>query len=292
VRGRNVFVVPIVFLALISIDALCLDDTNSSNSSSLSLYTLNPTPEKVIINANGGSGLSYNTANLKLKVETSADFVKTGAIVKINPFQNPLYLKIGTTYLNQNISNNDLIKENVSQYSTALGVGYKFHNNLDVEVGSSLTEIIASKTNPDNPISNQTLKDTYYQIAKRTEMPIGTVDVALNGNQLYRNLATKEQNYGSSFNYYPNKNIKMGYSYRNMPNSISNGYVLNYGYFATEYTNNVSQNTYAVTVRFKAKFTDIMNISSYKKPITIKPVNAALHKFDDMVLSDNMNLRI
>ncbi|MFA6143390.1 MAG: hypothetical protein WCW84_01880 [Sulfurimonas sp.] len=290
--GQKVFIVAAVFLAIIPIKSFSFDDTNTSNSNSLSIYRIAPSPEKALINSNGGGGLSYNSSDVKFKVETSADFVKTGAIVKINPFQNALYLKFGANYLTQNVSNTNFIKENVSQYSTALGVGYKFYNNLDLEVGSSMTEIIANKTNPDNPISNQILKDTYCQLAKRAEIPIGTIDVRLNGNQLYQNLAAKEQNYGSSFNYYPNKNIKLGYSYMNMQNNVSNGYVLNYGYFSTEYTNNISQNTYAVTVGFKAKFTDITNISSYKIPMNIKPVNTVLHKFDDMVLSDNMNLRM
>lgn len=223
--GKKVCIVPAVFLALIPIEAFCLEDTNSSNSNSLSIYSINPTPEKARINGKGG-GLSYNSTNIKFKVETSADFVKTGAIVKINPFQNSLYLQLGANYLTQNLSRNDLIKENVSQYSTAVSVGYMFYPSVDFEIGSSLTEVIANKTNPENAISNQTLKDTYCQIAKRSETPMGTIDVTLKGNQLYQNLAAKEQNYGSSFNYYPNKNIKLGYSYMNMQNNVSKGYVL------------------------------------------------------------------
>jgi hypothetical protein len=293
VAGNNFFIAPMVFLAIIPIDAFSLDDTNTSDGKALSIYRIDPTPEKVTINTtNSGGGLTYSTTNVKFKVETSADYVKTGAIVKINPFQNPLYLQLGANYLNQNVSTNNLIKENVNQYSTAISVGYMFYPNLNFEAGSSLTELVRNKNSTDNPINNQTLQDTYYRIAKRAETPIGTLDVTLNGNQLYQNLVAKEQNYGSSFSYYPNKKMKVGYSYINIPNNISNDYVLNYGYFATEYTNNVSQNTYAVTVGFKAKFTDITNFLSYKAPTNIKPSSIASHKFDDMVLSDNMNLRM
>ena len=289
---NNFFIAPIVFLAIIPIKSFSVDDTNASNSNSLSMYTIPPDPEKVIITGNGGGGLSYSTTNVKLKVETSSDFVKTGAILKINPFQNALYLQLGANYLTQNISNTNFIKENVSQYSTALSVGYTIYPSINIEAGSSLTQVIANKTNPENAISNQTLQDTYYQIAKRSETPVGTVDVTLNGNQLYQNLAVKGQNYGSSFNYYPNKNIKLGYSYMNMQNNVSNDYVLNYGYFATEYTNNIALNTYSVTVGFKAKFSDITKISSYKAPTNIKPSNVVSHKFDEMVLTNNMNLRM
>jgi hypothetical protein len=288
--GGRVFIVPAIFF--VTLHSSTVEDTNTSNNTNLiSMYSINTKTDQDKAIGKGG-GLFYNSQNIKLKIEKSADFVKTGAILQVNPLQDSLYLKFGANYLNQNLYNYDSIKENVNQYSGAFGVGYMLNNNLDLEFGSSRTELIRSKTNADNEIANQTIQNTYCQLAKRADIPIGTIDVTLNGNQLYQNLSTKEQTYGSTFNYYPNKNIKLGYFYTNTQNSVSNGYAINYGYLTTEYANNISQNTYTVTVGFKAKFTNITDFSSYIMPMSIKPNLSRLHRFDDMVLHDNMNIHI
>lgn len=267
-------------------------DINTSNPvNSISVYKIT-IPSDPMRTADNGAGLYYNTQNMKLKVEKSPDIVKTGAILKINPFQDSLYVKFGGNYLNQSLCNYDSSKKNVSQYSGAFGIGYALFPDVDLELGTNMTEVTGESGNTENEISNQTIKETYYQIAKRTEIPIGTIDVTLKGNQLYQTLSTKEENYGSSLNYYPDKNMRLGYFYMNSQNSIYSGYRLNYGYFTSEYANNISDNTYAVTVGLKAKFTDILDFSSYAKPINIRPKSVRSHRFDDMVLSDNMNLRI
>ena len=287
-RSSRFFILPAIFLAVITLHSSTIEDTNISNNTNLiSIYSINTKTNQPQAIGNGG-GIFYNSQNIKLKVEKSADFIKTGAILKVNPLEDSLYLKFGANYLNQNMYNYD----SVSQYSSAIGVGYMLNNDLDLEFGSSITELVRNKTNADNESANQTIKNTYCQLAKRTEIPIGTIDVTLNGNQLYQNLSTKEQTYGSSFNYYPNKDIKLGYFYTNTQNSVSNGYGIKYGYFITEYANNISQNTYTVTVGFKAKFIDITDFSSYIIPMTIKPNLSRLHRFDDIVLHDNMNIHI
>lgn len=281
-----------VCIGMLGVHASNINDINTSNlASSISIYKVKPPTDPTRM-SDGGSGLYYNTQSIKLKVEKSADYIKTGAILKINPLENSMYVKIGGNYLNQNPCNYDSTKKNVSQYSGALGVGYTLSPDVDLELGTNMTEVIGDNSNTENEISNQTIKETYYQIAKRTEIPIGTIDVMLKGNQLYQRLSAKEENYGSSFNYYPDKNMRFGYFYMNSQNTIYSGYRLNYGYFTTEYANNTSDNTYAVTVGLKAKFTDILDFSSYAKPINIRPKSVRLQRFDDMVLSDNMNLRI
>lgn len=279
-------------LGLLSVYASNMNDVNTSSLiNSMSIYTIKPQTDPTHISENG-SGLYYNTQNLKFKVEKSADYVKTGAILKINPLQNSLYVKFGANYLNQNFYNYDSPKKSMSQYSGALGVGYTLYPNIDLEFGSNMTEVIGENGSSENESVNQTIKETYYQIAKRTEIPIGTVDVTLKGNQLYQTLSAKEENYGSTLNYYPDKNMRLGYFYMNNQNSIYRGYSLNYGYFTTQYADNVTDNTFAVTVGLKAKFTDITDFSSYVKPINLKPKSVRLHRFDDMVLSDNMNMHI
>lgn len=282
----------IVFQFCIGLLIVNASDINTSNPvNSISVYKITA-PSDPIRTSESGAGLYYNTQNIKFKVEKSADYIKTGAILKINPFQDALYVKFGGNYLNQNLGYYDSIRKNVSQYSGAFGVGYALFPDVDLELGTNMTEVISDDRNTENEITNQTIKETYYQIAKRTEIPIGTIDVMLKGNQLYQTLSAKEENYSSSFNYYPDKNMRFGYFYMNSQNSIYSGYRLNYGYFTTEYANNISDNTYALTVGLKAKFTDILDFSSYAKPINIRPKSVRLHRFDDMVLGDNMNLRI
>lgn len=290
--GGILVIILLFFLEGISLNATTLEDANSTNTANLiSIYSLKSKSNQLQASDNG-KGLFYNSQNVKLKIEQSTDAVKTAAIIKVNPLNDSSYVKFGINYLNQNLYNYDSTLERVSQHSGALGAGYLINNDIDLELGSSVTELIANKTNPQSEIANQTIKNTYYQIAKRAEIPIGTIDVSLNGNQLYQTLSTKEQSYGSRLNYYPDDNIKLGYSYSNSQNNVSSGYSINYGYFATEYANNISQNTYSVTVGFKAKFADITDFSSYTIPVKVKPNITRSHRFDDMVLYDNMNLHI
>jgi len=283
----KVLILPLFFLEAIALNASAIEDTNGSNSTGLiTMYNLN-TKTNQPQTSNSGGGLFYNAPNIKLKVESSTDAVKTAAIIKVNPLNNSLYTKFGVNYLNQNVYNYDASTESVSQYSGAVGIGYMLNDDLDVELGSSATEVNGNKTYLQNDIKN-----TYGQLSQRLEMPIGTIDVSINGNQLYKNLSTKEQNYRTRLNYYPDDNIKLGYSYSNSQNNVSTGYSIHYGYFTTEYANSITQNTYAVTVGFKAKFMDITDFSSYIIPVKVKPRLIRSHRFDDMVLYDNMNIHI
>lgn len=282
----------LLFLGIITLHASTIDEINTSNSNNvISMYSIKPKSDQAQVSNNGG-GLYYNSQNIKFKVEKSADFVKTGAIIKVNPLQDSLYVKLGVNYLNQNLDNYSVIKRSVSQYSGALGVGYMLYHDFDLELGSSVTELIGDKSNTEDEIASQTIKDTYCQIVKRADTRIGTIDVTVKGSRLYNKLASNEENYGSSLNYYPDKNVKLDYFYTNMQNNVSSRYALNYGYFTTEYANNISQNTYTMTVGFKAKFIDITDFSSYIVPMIIKSNLTRSHKFDDMVLYDNMNIRI
>lgn len=282
----------ILFLITNILHSSTINEMNTSNNNNfLSIYSIKTAPVQARIYGDG-KGLFYNSPNMKLKVEKSIDSIKTGAIVKINPFHDSLYIKFGANYLNQSFNHNDSTRESISQHSGALGVGYMLYHDLDLELGSSVTELVDTNTDPEKEVANQTIKKTYVQLAKRSEISIGAIDITLNGSQLKQNIDNNSESYGSSISYYPNENIKLGYAYTNNQNNISNGYGFNYGYFTTAYTNSVSQNTYAVTVGFKAKFTDITNLSSYKMPTKIKAHPSRLHRFDDMVLNDNMKIHI
>lgn len=235
-----------------------------------------------------GVGLFYNTQNVKLKVEESDTSFKTGTVLQINPFQTPAYVKVGANYIDKNTQEN----HSINQFSTGIALGYMLYNDLAMEVGGSISELNGYQSTEGKESKTQITKDTYVQISKRFETPIGTIDTQLNESQIHKTLSTREQSYSSSFDYYLNDTIRLNYLYTLNQNDIYNGYSINYSYFTTEYTKNISQDSYNVTMGIKAKFSDIMNISSYKPSVKKKKTFSKSHKFDDMVLRDNMNLRI
>ncbi len=239
-------------------------------------------------NTTNGVGLFYNTQNLKLKIEGSDTSFKTGASIKYYPFQTPIYLNVGGNYIDQNIQENTSIPNNVSQYSTALAIGYMLNNDLYLEAGENISRLNGYPVTTNNDTKRQTSKDTYLQIGKRFETPIGTVDTNINNSKIYKTLSVKEESYESSLNYYIDDSIKIGYFYRMNQETISNGYSVNLSYFTTEYTENISQNSYDLKVGIKASFTDISNFSTFKPPRRGKKNLLKSHKFDNLILHDNM----
>ena len=242
-------------------------------------------------NISNGVGLFYNTQNLKVKVEGSDTVFKTGAIATFNPFQTSTYINIGANYINQNVQENDSTHNDFNQYSSAVAVGYILHNDVYVEVGENISSLNGLQVSQDTKASSQIIKNTYMQIGKRFEIPIGTIDTHLNSSQIYNTLAAKEENYESRINYYLDDAIKIGYAYSINQDQICNAYSLNLSYFSTEYMKNITQDSYNVTLGIKANFTDITNFSTYKPLSKIKKRLARAQKFDNLILHNNMNLR-
>lgn len=242
-------------------------------------------------NATNGVGLFYNTQNLKVKVERSDSAFKTGAMVQTNPFQNPLYVNLGGNYINEEIAGNNLHGNNCNQYSGALAVGYYLKNNLYVEAGKNVSKLDGSQISESTPANGSLSKETYAQLGKRFDTPIGTIDTQMKGNQIYKTLSTKEENYESSVNYYLNDTIKLGYVHSINQNEISNGYSIDLGYFSTQYTKEMTQDNYNITLGLKASFSDITELSSYKPTSKVKKQLSKSHKFDTLILQKNMQLR-
>ena len=46
-------------------------------------------------NSSAGAGIMFDSEALKVKLEGTSDFVKTGAVLKVNPFTPNLYFKFG-----------------------------------------------------------------------------------------------------------------------------------------------------------------------------------------------------
>jgi hypothetical protein len=283
--GRCIFllILPLVFYPL---HALPLNEVNTPVSAKqISVYKINPESKY----HNYGTGLLYNTPNVKLKVEDSDTAFKTGSIVEITPFKSPLYLKIGANYLDQNSKT----VNNVSQYSNGFALGYMPSKDLSVELGHSISKITGYGAITDAKSETHTTKDTYIQIGKRFETSIGTIDTLHNQRQIYNTLSKKEEeSYSSSFDYYLGDKIKLNYLYTQNQNNIYNGYSVDYSYFTTEYTQNISQDSYHISMGLKANFSDILDLTSYKPPAKKKKRLLKSHKFDDVILRDNMRIRM
>jgi hypothetical protein len=282
----------IAFLSTFMFDSLyatTLSEINTMvDTKQISIYKVSPESKY----NNYGTGLFYNTPNVKVKVEDSDTAFKTGAVLNANPFKTPIYFKVGANYLDQNIQESDSIVNNVNQYSSGLACGYMLYNDLSVELGSSISKLHGYDDMPDGKSKTYTAKDTYTQIGKRFETPIGTIDTLLNKSQLYNTLSTSQQSYSSSFDYYLNDNFKFNYLYTLNQNNIQNRYGLYYSYLSTEYTQNLSQDSYYISLGLKARFSDIMKFSSYKPSVKKTKRFSKSHKFDDVILQDNMNLHL
>jgi hypothetical protein len=277
----------IFVLGLATAHASPLNDINLlMRTKQMSLYGVKTKDQ----NMTNGVGLFYNTQKLKFKAEGSETSFKTGAMLHVNPLESPIYLNIGANYLDDTIQA-AAIRNNVTQYSSALAIGYMLDNDLNLEIGGNFSRRDGYQISENTAINTQITKDTYLQLAKRFETPIGTIDTHLNSSQIYNTLSTKQENYASNVDYYLNDAIKVGYTYSINQNEICDGYSLTLGYFATQYTKNTTLDSYNMTVGIKANFTDITNFTTYSSPTKVKKRLARSNKFDTMVLHNNMRLR-
>ena len=282
-------IVSYFFFSFISLYASNIEELNTLiSNNSISIYGVNATENKVQ-SSYEGIGLSYNAPDMKLKVEGSDDSFKTALALHFNPFKEPWYVTFGANYINQNLPT---INENISQYSATLGGGHMLYNNFYFEIGNTITQQNGIQTDMGNENKIQKINNIYMAIAKRIDTPIGAIDATFRGSQIYKTLSTKEESYKSGINYYPNNNIKLAYAYTNKQNNISDWYSLNYGYFMTEITNNISQDSCNVIIGIKANFKDITDFSSYMSPTKIQSKLPLLHKLDDVVLHENMKVFI
>jgi hypothetical protein len=202
-----------------------------------------------------------------------------------------MYVSIGGNYMNQEVIGNDLHRNKFDQFSGALAIGYTLKNNLYIEAGKNVSKVDGSQPSENTGINNSLSKETFAQLGKRFEMPIGTVDTQMKGSQIYQTLSTKAENYEGSVHYYLNDAIKLGYVHTNNQNDIFNGYSIDVGYFSTQYTKDITQDTYNITLGLKANFTDITDLSSYKPTNKVKKSLSKSQKFDNIILQKNMKLR-
>ncbi|WP_419763941.1 MAG: cadherin repeat domain-containing protein [Arcobacter sp.] len=241
-------------------------------------------------NSSKGLGLNYDTEELKVKIETTSDYVKTGAVYKFTPMTN-LYFKVGGNFINQKMYAPDSTNARVNQYSGALASGYMLQDDLYGEIGVSYTRLNGSKIGTSYEIVDETTKQTYIELAKRWEVSSFTIDTSANFGRSYYEYKKDENSYGTGLDIYPTNSSKISYSYQNEKDNIASVYGAEYNGFFVEYADNLSNNTYTAKAGVKIAFTDLFDISTYKMPTNIKPHLSELHKFENITFSTNMNIQ-
>jgi hypothetical protein len=242
-------------------------------------------------NSSAGAGIMFDSEEVKVKLEGTSDFIKTGAVLKFNPIANKWYIKVGANYINQKMYAPDDTNATVNQYSGALGTGYMISNDLYVEIGGSFTELDGSKVGADYEVKDETTSLAYLEVAKRWESSFGTLDTTANAGQVNHEFVDNEFSYGLGVDYYPTNNSKLGFNYQNEKNNISSVYSAQYGYFFAEYVDNISTETYQVNAGFKIAFTDMTDFSTYAMPTNIKPHLSELHRFESVAFGTNMEIQ-
>lgn len=241
--------------------------------------------------SHGGLGVMFDSEAIKLKFEGTSDFIKTGAVLKLNPFDNKWYIKVGTNYINQKMYAPDDTNDKVDQYSGALATGYMFMDDLYVEVGGSYTSLNGTTIGNDYEVKDEETSLAYLEVAKRWELAFGTIDTSANAGEVFHEYSDDEFSYGVGVDYYPTNNSKLGYNYQNEENNIVSTYSAQYGYAFAEYIDNLSADIYQVNAGVKIAFTDIANLSTYTMPKNIKPHLSELHRFENIAFSTNMDIQ-
>ena len=239
-------------------------------------------------NSSHGLGLMLDSEDIKIKLETTSDFIKLGTVLKFNPIDGKFYIKVGANYINQKMYAPDDTNAKVNQYSGAIGTGYMINNDLYVEIGGSYTQLDGSKIGNDYEIVDETTSLAYLEVAKRW---FDVLDTTANAGQVFHEFSNDEFSYGLGVDYYPTNNSKLGFNYQNEEDNIVSVYSAQYGYVFAEYVNNISSETYQANVGVKIAFTDLTDFSTYGMPTNIKPHLSELHRFESVAFGTNMEIQ-
>ncbi|MDX9796536.1 MAG: Ig domain-containing protein [Arcobacteraceae bacterium] len=262
---------------------------SDTKDTTFSIYGVNAKTDKNQ-NSSKGLGLMFDTEELKVKIETTSDYLKTGAVYKFTPFLD-LYFKVGGNFINQKMYAPDNTNARVNQYSGAIAGGYMLQDDLYLELGGSYTKLNGSKIGTSYEIVDEKTKQAYLELAKRWQISDVTVDTTANFGRSYYEYKKDENSYGTGIDIYPTNSSKISYSYQNEKDNIASVYGLEYNGFFVEYADNLSSNTYTAKAGVKIAFENLFDFSTYKMPTNIKPHLSELHKFENITFSTNMNIQ-
>ena len=265
------------------------NDINANRDATINVYGVGAK-----INSNqdssAGAGIMYDSEAVKVKLEGTSDFVKTGAVLKVNPFTPNLYFKFGLNYINQKVYSVVNTSTRVNQYSGSFATGYMLTDSFYAEVGGSYTKLIG-KVFGDYEIVDEKTSLGYVELAKRWESAIGTIDTTANAGKVFHEFSDDEASYGAGVEYYPMDNTKLSYAYQYEKNNISNTYKAQYSYAFVEYNDNISNDTYKVTAGLAIAFDDITDFSTYRAPANIKSHLSELNRFENITFGTNMQIQ-
>ena len=266
------------------------NDINANRDATINVYGVGA---KIDANqdSSAGAGIMYDSEALKVKLEGTSDFLKSGAVLKVNPFTPNLYFKFGLNYINQKVWSVVDTNTRVNQYSTSFATGYMLTDSFYAEVGGSYTKL-NGKVFGDYEVVDETTSLGYLEVAKRWESAIGTIDTTANAGKVMYEFSDDEASYGLGLEYYPMDNTRFSYAYQYEKNNASNVVKAQYSFMFVEYANNISRETWSAKAGLSIAFNDITDLSSYRAPANIKLDLSELNRFENIVLSNNMNLQM
>jgi len=279
----------LVMAGIVGLGLIVGANATDVKDNSFSVYGVGAKTDKNQNNSKG-LGLAYDTEELKVKIETTSDYVKTGAVYKFTPFSD-VYFKVGGNFINQKMYAPDNTNARVNQYSGAFAGGFMLQDDLYLELGGSYTKLNGSKIGSSYEIVDEKTKQTYIEAVKRWEVSSFTIDTSANFGRSYYEFKSDENSYGGALDIYPTNSSKISYSYQNEKDNIASVYGLEYKGFFVEYADNLSNNTYTAKAGVKIAFENLFDFSTYKMPTNIKPHLSELHKFENITFSTNMNIQ-
>ncbi len=237
-----------------------------------------------------GVGVMLDSEKLKIKLEATGDFFKSGLILKLNPFDDYWYFKGGANYLNKKMYAPDNATAKVTQYSGALSAGYMLKNDFYMELGASYTTLDGEIFSPTYKITGEDTKFAYLEAAKRWSISFGTIDAIANAGKVDYEFKPDETSCGAELDLYPADNAKIGVDYQYERSNIIRGYSAQYAFLFVQRSDNLSLHTYQVNMGIKIAFSDIFDTSTWRAPSKIKPHLSELHRFEELVFGTNMSI--
>jgi hypothetical protein len=279
----------LLLTSLVSLNLLYGVNASETRDATINVYGVGA---KVDANqdSSAGAGIKFDSEAIKVKVEGTSDFFRTGAVLKVNPFNPNLYFKFGLNYLNQKVWSPVNTSTRVNQYSGSVATGYMIQDSLYLEVGGSYTKL-NGEVFGDYEIVDETTSLGYVEVAKRWESAIGTIDTTANAGKVFHEFSDDEASYGVGVEYYPMDNAKLSYAYQYEKDNIVNIYKAQYSFVFVEYNDNISNDTYKATAGIAIAFDNLFDVSTYRAPTNIKSHLSELNRFENIVLNKNMNLQ-
>jgi hypothetical protein len=261
----------------------------ATDDATIDIYGVNAKTDKDKT-SKAGAGIYYNSDEYKIKLESTSDYIKGGAVLKFNPLSGKWYIKVGVNAINQKMYSPDG-EGRVNQYSGMFGTGYMIRDDIYAEIGYSYTDLNGKIIGTDYEVKDEATKQGYIELAKRWQSPLGVIDTTANYGHTDYEFKDNEDSYGGVIDYYPTKELMVKYGYQYEENNIDNQYKLQYrGYFVT-YNDQISADTYSVKFGVSIQADDWGDFSSYKMANPNPKHLSNLHKFEDIAFANNMSIQ-